>query len=75
MVYNAALILSFINNPTVQAEKLSCEIRYNIGCCQRAKYALGNGMEEAGLLVSDPSFPLTDALRVSAAFKPDLKHV
>lgn len=30
-------------------------------------------MEEAGLLLSDPSFPLTNVLRVSAAFKSDLK--
>lgn len=32
-------------------------------------------MEEAELLLSDPSFPLANVLRVSAAFKSDLKPV
>lgn len=74
MVCNAALILSFINNLAVQAEKPS-KSNIIIGCCWRAEWALGNGMEEAGLLLSDPSFPLTNVLRVSAAFKSDLKPV
>lgn len=32
-------------------------------------------MEEAELLLSDPSFPLANVLGVSAAFKSDLKPV
>lgn len=76
MVYNAALILGFINNSALLRQRSSLvKSDIIIGCCQRAEYALGNGMEEAGLLLSDPSFPLTSVLRVSAAFKSGLKPV
>lgn len=72
VVYNAAVIPSFINDPTVQAEKPSCEIQYNYWLLPESRVCVRKWY---GGSRADPSFPLTSMLRVSAAFKSDLKPV